>query len=71
MPEPHAEELNPEIRHIVDAARSVWTRRLIDYSRTNSLLFYRDLTVGTLDLQTSCSESSRLGAVSSTSTPVA
>jgi hypothetical protein len=28
----------------------VWIRRLIDYSRANSLLFYRDLKVGTLDL---------------------
>jgi very-short-patch-repair endonuclease len=34
----------------VDAARGVWVRRLIDYSRANSLLFYRDLKVGTLDL---------------------
>jgi very-short-patch-repair endonuclease len=50
MPEPQSEELNPEIRRIVDAARGVWTRRLIDHSRANSLLFYRDLKVGTLDL---------------------
>jgi very-short-patch-repair endonuclease len=50
MPEPHSENLNPEIRRIVDAARGVWTRRLIDHSRANSLLFYRDLKVGTLDL---------------------
>jgi very-short-patch-repair endonuclease len=42
--------LDPEIRRIVDAARDVWTRRLIDHSRANSLLFYRDLKVGTLDL---------------------
>ncbi len=60
MPEPHAEELNPEIRHIVDAARAVWTRRLIDYSRTNSLLFYRDLKVGTLDLSTETEAVDRL-----------
>lgn len=50
MPEPQSEELNPEIRRIVDAARGLWTRRLIDHSRANSLLFYRDLKVGTLDL---------------------
>jgi len=50
MPEPQSEDLNPEIRRIVDAARGVWTRRLIDHSRANSLLFYRDLKVGTLDL---------------------
>src|SRR5882724_5776659 len=42
--------LDPEIRRIVDAARGVWIRRLIDQSRSNSLLFYRDLKVGTLDL---------------------
>ena len=42
--------MNPEIRRIVDAACGVWTRRLIDHSRANSLLFYRDLKVGTLDL---------------------
>ena len=39
-----------EIRRLVDAARNVWIRRLIDYSRKNSLLFYRDLKAGTLDL---------------------
>ena len=50
MPEPHSTDLNPEIRRIVAAARDVWTRRLIDHSRANSLLFYRDLKVGTLDL---------------------
>src|SRR2546430_2269540 len=50
MPETQSEQLNPEIRRIVDAARGVWIRRLIDHSRANSLLFYRDLKVGTLDL---------------------
>src|SRR5262249_11443754 len=50
MPEPQPKDLNSEIRHIVDAARGVWTRKLIDYSRANSLLFFRDLKVGTLDL---------------------
>jgi len=50
MPESQSIYLNPEIRRIIDAARGVWTRRLIDYSRANSLLFYRDLKVGTLDL---------------------
>lgn len=42
--------LDTEVRRIVDAARAQWMRRLIDYSRANSLLFYRDLKVGTLDL---------------------
>mgnify|MGYP000558695916 CR=1 FL=1 len=41
---------DPAIRRLVEAAREVWTRRLIDQSRANSLLFYRDLKVGTLDL---------------------
>jgi very-short-patch-repair endonuclease len=50
MPEPRPEDLNPELRRIVDAARDIWIRRLIDHSRNNSLLFYRDLKVGTLDL---------------------
>jgi hypothetical protein len=50
MPETQSTDLNPEIRRIVDAARGVWIRRLIDHSRANSLLFYRDLKMGTLDL---------------------
>jgi hypothetical protein len=50
MPETDSNDLNSEIRRIVDAARGNWIRRLIDYSRANSLLFYRDLKVGTLDL---------------------
>lgn len=50
MPERQSDHVDPETRRIVDAARGVWTRRLIDYSRANSLLFYRDLKVGTLDL---------------------
>ena len=52
--------MNPEIRRIVDAARGVWTRRLIDHSRSNSLLFYRDLKVGTLDLTTQTDAVGRL-----------
>jgi len=39
-----------DIQRTVDAARAVWMRRLIDHSRANSLLFYRDLKVGTLEL---------------------
>ena len=58
MHEPQSLDLNPEIRRIVDAARGVWSRRLIDHSRANSLLFYRDLKVGTLDLT---AESEALG----------
>jgi len=50
MSEPQSQDIDPELRRIVDAARGVWIRRLIDHSRANSLLFYRDLKVGTLDL---------------------
>jgi very-short-patch-repair endonuclease len=50
MPETQSAPVNPEIRRIVDAARGVWVRRLTDQSRANTLLFYRDLKVGTLDL---------------------
>ncbi|NLH99617.1 MAG: DUF4011 domain-containing protein [Chthonomonadales bacterium] len=50
MTETQSVDVNQQIRRIVDAARGVWIRRLIDHSRANSLLFYRDLKVGTLDL---------------------
>ena len=50
MPEIEPAVVDPEIQRIVDAARDVWVRRLIDHSRANSLLFYRDLKVGTLEL---------------------
>lgn len=40
----------PTTHALVKAASQIWIRRLIDYSRANSLLFYRDLAVGTLDL---------------------
>lgn len=50
MAETQLDVLDAEIRRLVDAARGVWIRRLIDHSRANSLLFYRDLRVGTLDL---------------------
>lgn len=39
-----------DIRDFVQAASRIWVRRLIDYSRSNSLLFYRELKVGTFDL---------------------
>ncbi len=35
---------------IVDAARAAWIRRLVDMSRRNNLLYFRDLKLGTLDL---------------------
>ena len=60
MPEPLPDQLDPEIRRIVDAARGVWIRRLIDPSRSNSLLFYRDLKVATLDLTAAAEAVDRL-----------
>ncbi len=47
---PEALTVSEEVRRIVDAASEIWIRRLIDHSRANSLLFFRDLKVGTLDL---------------------
>ncbi len=34
----------------VDAARKEWIKRLVDLSRRNNLLYFRDLKVGSLDL---------------------
>ena len=34
----------------VDRARAEWVRRLVDYSRRNNLLYFRELQAGTLDL---------------------
>lgn len=42
--------VTPERREKVDKAREVWIKKLIDLSRRNNLLFYRDLQTGTLDL---------------------
>lgn len=36
---------------LINAARDEWIRRLIDTSRRNNLLYFRELKVGTLDLQ--------------------
>lgn len=43
-------EAHQEGRRLVAAAREQWVRQLIDNSRNNTLLFYRELKVGTLDL---------------------
>jgi hypothetical protein len=40
--------VTPERREEVDKAREI--KKLIDLSRRNNLLFYRDLQTGTLDL---------------------
>lgn len=37
-------------RSAVDSARQGWIRRLIDLSRRNNLLYFRDLKTGTVDL---------------------
>ncbi|MBI4063987.1 MAG: DUF4011 domain-containing protein [Elusimicrobia bacterium] len=42
---------NPEQQLIVDRARIAWMKRLIDTSRRNNLLYYRDLRIGTLNLE--------------------
>jgi len=42
--------VTPGRREKVDKAREVWIKKLIDLSRRNNLLFYRDLQTGTLDL---------------------
>ncbi|MFL6438115.1 MAG: AAA domain-containing protein [Terriglobales bacterium] len=42
--------IDPKRKQLVDKARENWTRRLIDLSRRNNLLYYRPLKTGTLDL---------------------
>jgi very-short-patch-repair endonuclease len=37
-------------RQAVEAARDAWVRRLVDTSRRNNLLYFRDLQKGTLDV---------------------
>lgn len=49
-----------EIQRIIAAARDSWTSRLIDLSRNNPLLFYRDYKVSTLDLSSAKDVVSRL-----------
>lgn len=43
-------QTDPERWKLILGARERWVRRLIDPSRNNSLLFFRDLKVGTLDV---------------------
>src|SRR3954471_14308582 len=42
--------VSTERRAKVDAARQAWIRQLVDMSRRNNLLYFRDLKVGTLEL---------------------
>ena len=41
--------MNRERLTAVDRVREGWIRRLIDLSRRNNLLYYRELKTGTLD----------------------
>lgn len=45
--------VSPERHAAVNRAREAWIRRLIDLSRRNNLLYFRDLKTGTLDLSDS------------------
>jgi hypothetical protein len=49
----------PERLAIVDQARQAWIRKLIDLSRRNNLLYFRELKVGTLDLSSAEPEAMR------------
>lgn len=50
-PEASIPPSDPERRRaIVDKARALWIKKLIDLSRRNNLLYFRDLQLGTLDL---------------------
>src|SRR4051812_26408051 len=42
--------VSAERRAKIDAARQAWIRQLVDMSRRNNLLYFRDLKVGTLEL---------------------
>lgn len=42
--------VSPSRRHRIEAARDVWIARLMDTTRRNNLLYFRDLQTGTLDL---------------------
>lgn len=51
LPAPSAgSDIPPERRARVEAARLGWIRQLVDMSRRNNLLYFRDLKAGTLDL---------------------
>jgi hypothetical protein len=56
VPAPDSSVVTPERREKVDRAREVWIKKLIDLSRRNNLLFYRDLQTGTLDLSGALSD---------------
>lgn len=45
-----ASTISPQRQVLVERACEGWIRRLVDRSRNNNLLYYRDLKTGTLDL---------------------
>src|SRR5262249_37084140 len=49
-------ESSPTRRSAVDSAREGWISRLIDLSRRNNLLYFRDLKTGTVDLSRASDE---------------
>jgi very-short-patch-repair endonuclease len=49
-PSPPPAPIAPERQRRVDTARQAWIRQLVDLSRRNNLLYFRDLKTGTLDL---------------------
>ena len=54
---PVTQAVSPERLARMDAARQAWIYQLVDMSRRNNLLYFRDLQVGTLDLSSSDAES--------------
>lgn len=44
------EPVSPDRQKKVDAARQRWIRQLVDLSRRNNLLYFRDLRVGTIEV---------------------
>jgi hypothetical protein len=55
-PTPVAAAVGLERRLLVDQARKAWADQLIDRSRRNNLLYFRDLKTGTLDLSAASAE---------------
>lgn len=48
---PPSPPIDPQRRAKVDAARDGWIRKLMDTSRRDNLLYYRELKIGTQDLR--------------------
>jgi hypothetical protein len=55
--------ITPERQLKVDVARRAWISRLVDMSRRNNWLFYRDTKTGTLDLTGADADVVRLTAL--------